>query len=127
MRAIVVKQAYRRNDRVVWILYQPVRRSVAKVSLVGCINAKRSAMLETVHLVQFLSPKNAVADQLLEQWNATNHSWEWRNLHVINLVGRRRTAGGTGAVRNVAHFLIPAFLSRAIGTPTYAQCPVGRS
>lgn len=70
-RAIVVKQAYMSNDRAVWILYRPVPRSVAKLSSVGCINVKRSAMLGSVHLVQFLSPKNAVADQLLKQWNAT--------------------------------------------------------
>ncbi|KAL7192474.1 hypothetical protein ACSBR2_024333 [Camellia fascicularis] len=69
--AIVVKLAYRRNDKVIWILYRHVLKYVAKASLVGCITAKRGAMLGIVRLVWYLSPKNVVADQLIELWNAT--------------------------------------------------------
>lgn len=48
----VEKQAYRRSDRVVWMLSQPVLRFVGNFFLVGCITAKRAAMLVIVHLAQ---------------------------------------------------------------------------
>ena len=51
--AVVGKQNWRRNDRVVLIQYQHVHKYVTSFFLVGCIVVERHAILGIVHHVQF--------------------------------------------------------------------------
>ena len=68
--AVVGKQGWRMNARVVWIRYLPARKYVASCFIVACIVVKRHAMLGSVHLVWLKFHRSAVVAQLPELWSA---------------------------------------------------------
>ncbi|XWS48313.1 hypothetical protein CRYUN_Cryun13aG0064900 [Craigia yunnanensis] len=85
-------------------------RYVPSSFVVKCTNVTKCVMLGIVHLVQFLSPKNAVVDQLLGGCNATKQHLRMRDSHVTNLAGIRTVVDIDFHRLVVIHLLIAAIL-----------------
>lgn len=99
-RAVVGKQSWMQNGRVVWIQYLPAHKYVASAFVVGYMIVPSHAMLGTVHHVRSKFHRNAAVAPLPELWSAIKQYQRIRNLLVKSRVGQRKIVEGTDAVKS---------------------------